>query len=205
MRYRDLYQVVSSWGGWLEGDVRHEGLAVLGDAVNGEQRFVHAGDQGDLGQFAAGEQPLVVSTQPGVAAYRGQGWHPQGGAQLGVADGGDSAAYRLPFARLFEGGDGADISGKRAAAAKVGGVADGSDDAGRGLGTVAIDGGEQAAHLMFVQFAVEVAVEIAQAATQGVEVIAGVADLQAIGGAVMLSDGARRAASMSWRARSRPT
>ncbi len=64
----------------------------------------------------------------------------------------------------------------------MGGVADGSDEtAGRGLGTDAIDGGEQAAHLMFaVQFAVEVAVEIAQAATQGVEVIAGVADLQAI-------------------------
>ena len=83
----------------LVGDVRHEGLAVLGDAVDGEQQFVHAGDQGDLGQLAAGEQPLVVRSQPGVAAYRAECWHPQGGAQLGVADGGDGAARvvcRLP-------------------------------------------------------------------------------------------------------------
>ena len=100
------------------------------------------------------------------------------------------AAYGLPFARLFEGGDGADISGERAAAAEVGGVADCGDDAGGGLGADAVDGGEQPADLVLAQFAVEVAVEIAQAAAQGVEVIAGVADLQAIGGAVVLSDGA---------------
>ena len=58
------------------------------------------------------------------------------------------------------------------------------------MGTDAVDGGEQPAHLVLAQFAVEVAIELAQAAAQGVEVIAGVADLQAIGGAVMLSDGA---------------
>ena len=99
-----------------------------------------------------------------------------------------SATHRLPFARLFEGGDGADISGERAAAAEVGGVADRGDDAGRGLGADAVDGGKQPADLVLAQFAVEVSVEIAQAVAQGVEVIAGVADLQAIGGAMVLSD-----------------
>jgi hypothetical protein len=163
MRYRDLYHAGCSWCCLLDGDVWHEGLAVLGDAVDDEQQFVHAGDQGDLGQLAGGEQPLVVRAQPGIAAHRAQCWHPHGGAQLGVADGGDGAADRLPFARLFEGGDGADISGERAAAAEVGGVADGGDDAGRGLGTDAVDGGEQLADLVLAQFAVEVAVEIAQA------------------------------------------
>ena len=96
----------------------------------------------------------------------------------------------MPFAGLFEGGDGADISGERAAAAEVGGVADRGDDAGRGLGADAVDGGEQPADLVLAQSAVEIAVELAQAAAQDVEVIAGVADLQAIGGAVVLSDGA---------------
>ena len=56
------------------GEVWHEGLAMLGHAVDGEQQFVHAGDQGDLGQLAAGAQPLVVRTQPWVAAHGGRGW-----------------------------------------------------------------------------------------------------------------------------------
>ena len=70
-------------------EVWHEGPAVLGDAVDGEQQFVHAGEHGNLGQLAAGDHALVVRTQPRIAAYGGQGGHPQGGAQLGVADGGD--------------------------------------------------------------------------------------------------------------------
>ena len=158
-------------------------------AVDGEQQFVHAGEQGDLGQLAAGDAGAGSGhAAMGCCVRRSRVGIHRAARKLGVADGGEGAAYRLPFARLFEGGDGADIGGERAAAAEVGGVADVGDDASRGLGADAVDGGEQAADLVLAQFAVEVAIEIAQAAAQGVEVIAGVTDLQAIGSAVMLSD-----------------
>ena len=55
MRYRDL----QSSGFFMRGprwDYRDEGPAVLGDAVDGVEQFVHGGDQGELGQLAAGAQ-----------------------------------------------------------------------------------------------------------------------------------------------------
>jgi hypothetical protein len=175
-------------GGAFGAELGFEGLAMFGDAVDGEQQFVHAGDQGDFGQLAAGAQPLVMSAQPWVVAHGTERGHPQRGAQLGIADGGEASARSLPFARLLEAGDGTDISGERAGAAEVDRVADGTDDAGRHLRADAVDGSQHAADLMLAQLAVEVVIELAQAAAQQVEVLAGVAHLQAVRGPVMVAD-----------------
>jgi hypothetical protein len=51
MRYRVSCQGVSSYGSAFANE--HELPAVHGDAVDGEEQLVHAGDQGDLGQLAA--------------------------------------------------------------------------------------------------------------------------------------------------------
>ena len=94
------------------------------------------------------------------------------------------------LARLLEAWDDADVGRERAGGAEVGGIAQFGDQACGGGGADAVDGGQQAADLMFAQFAVDVAVEFAQAAAQEVEVLAEVTHLDAISGAVVLADGA---------------
>src|SRR2546427_264968 len=86
------------------------------------------------------------------------------------------------------GSRGAECGGQRGGAAKGGGVADFGDDAGGGIRANTVNGGQQPPDLMLAQFAFDVPVELAQAAAQHVEVITGVTDLQAVGGAVMLPD-----------------
>ena len=160
MRYRDGCQAECSCSDARGG----EWTAMLGDAVNGEQQFVHARDQGDLGQLAARTQSLIVVAQPGIEAHRGQRRHPQRGTEAGVAEGSQ----------------------------------------GGGLGSDAVDSGEQAADFMATEFIFDVVVELAQSLAQRIEVLAGVADLDAIGGAVMLADGAAGGVDEGAR-RSRPT
>lgn len=66
MRYREVQQAVFSCARHLGGEFRFERPPMLGDAVDGEQQFVHAGEQRDLGPFAACEQVLVIGAQPRV-------------------------------------------------------------------------------------------------------------------------------------------
>lgn len=101
----------------------------------------------------------------------------------------------LPCARLAEARDGADERGERARAAEVGRVADPGQQAGGGLGPDARDRGEQLADVVGAEQALDVALDGAEAAAPEIEVLAGVADLQAIGLAVMLADRGRRGGS----------
>jgi len=40
-------------------------------AIHGDQELAHGGDQGDLGEFSAGDESLVVDAQPEVLS---DGW-----------------------------------------------------------------------------------------------------------------------------------
>ncbi len=100
------------------------------------------------------------------------------------------AVLRLPdWVRL---GNDADVGRKRGGGAEVGGVAEFGDQACGGVRADAIDGSEQLADLMLAQFAVDVAIELAQATAQDIEVLAGVTHLDAVRLGVMASDGVLR-------------
>ena len=60
MRYRDLCQAMSSCSRSFGSRPRHEGSAMFGDAVDGEQQLVHAGHERDLRQLAAGGLLLAL-------------------------------------------------------------------------------------------------------------------------------------------------
>src|SRR4029077_10949315 len=66
-------------------------------------------------------------------------------------------------------------------------IAGNGDDVGRSLRADAVDGGQQAADLMLAQFAFDVVVELTQPSAQDIEILAGVANLDAVGGAVVLT------------------
>ncbi len=132
--------------------------------------------------------PWVVRAQPRVEAHRGQRGHPQRGAEASVADGGGGGASAGAFAGLAECGDDADVGRRRAGGAEVGGIAEFGDEPGRSIGADAVDAGEQRADFVHAQGGVDVMVELAQAPTQGVEILAGIAHLHAVGCAVMVAD-----------------
>lgn len=87
MRYRHSEQAFFSGG-----KLWHEGLSGFGDGVDGDQELSHGGDESELGGLSLGAQAVVEGFEPRVSADGGKGWHPQGGAQAGVADGGDPGA-----------------------------------------------------------------------------------------------------------------
>ena len=187
MRYRDVCQAVSSCCSAL-GD---EGPAMFGDGIDSEQQFVHAGEQSDLGQLAARSKPLVMSAQPRVEAHRGQrGIH--NAARKRALPTGVRRAWRVLAYRIARVLERCRRKRQRGGVSEVGGIAEFGDQAGCGLRADAVDGGEQAANLVLAQFAFDVAVDIAQAVAQHVEVIAGIANLQAVGRAVMLANRAAR-------------
>src|SRR6185437_13053026 len=172
MRYRVLCQAVSSSYvcTWC-GEHRDERLAMLGNAVDGKEQLVHAGDERDLGQLAARTQPFVVRAKPRIAANRGERRHPKRRAQAGIADRRQRSASRLPFSRMTQARDGADVGRERSRAVEVGRVADRGDDARGGVRTDPIDGRKKPADLVFAQLAFDVAIDLAQAAAQDGKVI----------------------------------
>ena len=107
MRYRDLCQGIFSLRRPGRSELRYEGAPMLGDAVHGEEQFVHARDEGDLGQLAARTQAFVVRPQPWVVAHRAEGRHPQCSTQGRIADRGQRRAGRLTFAGVAQARDGA--------------------------------------------------------------------------------------------------
>ena len=87
MRYRDLCQGVSSCRSARGSESGIERSAMFRHGVDGEQQFVHAGHERNLGQFATREQALVMGAQPWVVANGAQCRHPQGGTKSGIAEG----------------------------------------------------------------------------------------------------------------------
>src|SRR5512147_1505840 len=82
----------------------NEGLAVAHDGEDGTQQLAQGDDQGDLGQLATADQAIVEGLEPGIATYRAEQRHPQGGAQAGVADRAEAGSLAAALARLLETG-----------------------------------------------------------------------------------------------------
>jgi hypothetical protein len=173
--------------------VRYEWPPVLGDAVDGDEQFAHRGNDCDLPQLAASDQALVVDAQPRIETDSTEGGHPELGAQASVPQRMQAGALALTFAGLSEARHGADEGRECAGATEVRGVADSRDEAGRGLRPDPWDGREELADIVGVQQALDITFHGAEAAAPEVEIFAGVADLQAIGLTVVLTDrGCRR-------------
>ena len=92
------------------------------------------------------------------------------------------------FAGLLEAGDDADIGGEGAGAVEERGVADGGDDAGGRLRPDSLDRGQQFANLVGVEQVFDVALDLGQAASPEIEVLADVACLQGVGRSMVLAD-----------------
>ena len=96
------------------------------------------------------------------------------------------------FAGVPEARDDADIGGEGVGAPEAGRVADGGDDPRGRLRADPFDGGQQLADLVGVEQVLDVALDVVQAPSPQVEILADVARLQRVGRAVMLADGAPR-------------
>src|SRR5512132_336364 len=134
----------------------NEGLAVAHDGEDGTQQLAQGGDQGDLGQLATADQAIVEGLEPGIATYRAEQRHPQGGAQAGVADRAEAGSLAAAFARLLETGHHTDVGGERRRIGEAAEIAEFGDEADRGVGADARDRGEQRADLVFFELAADV-------------------------------------------------
>src|SRR5512132_3288021 len=112
----------------------NEGLAVAHDGEDGTQQLAQGGDQGDLGQLATADQAIVECLEPGIATYRAEQRHPQGGAQAGVADRAEAGSLAAAFARLLETGHHTDVGGERRRIGEAAEIAEFGDEADRGVG-----------------------------------------------------------------------
>src|SRR5512132_3401955 len=102
----------------------------------------------------------------------------------GLAVAHDGAA----FARLLETGHHTDVGGERRRIGEAAEIAEFGDEADHGVGADARDRGEQRADLVFFELAADVVVQFPDASAQQVQVLAGVADLDAVGGTMMVAD-----------------
>ena len=94
-----------------------------------------------------------------------------------------------PGDRLWRWHD-ADVGCERRGVPEARGVAHSGDDAGGRLRANALDGHQQLAHLVGIEQAVDVVLDLGQALTPKVEILADVARLQPVGWAVILADAA---------------
>lgn len=203
MRYRHVEQAIFVGAAGPVGCVMYglrrprllcadlERLAVFCDAVDRVQQFAHGGDEGKLGWFSGGAQAFIEGAQPGIAAHGAEHRHPERHAQTGIAERADGGARAGTLAGLLEAGDDADIGREGGGAAEAGGVADGGDDTGGRLRSDPLDGGQQLADLVGVeQVFFDVALDVGQAPSPQIEVLADMAGLQRVGRSVVLADGA---------------
>ena len=87
LRYRQLGQALFSRPRLLSEQVRDEGTAMRGDAVDGVKQLPHRGDQRDLWELATRDETIVVRAKPRVVSHGHEDGHPELGAEVGVADG----------------------------------------------------------------------------------------------------------------------
>ena len=174
--------------GRCRAEAWHERLTVAHDGEDGAEQFAQSGDQGDLGQLAAADQAIVEGLEPRIATYSREQRHPQGGAQAGVADRTEAGPLAAALARLLEAGHDADIGGQRRGIAETAEIAEFGDEPSGGVGADAFDRGEERADLVIIELAGDVAVQFPDASAQQVQVLAGVADLDAVGGTMMVAD-----------------
>jgi hypothetical protein len=99
--------------------VRHEGFAMSRHAPDGGQQLAHRRDHRDLAGFARGPKPLIVLTQPRIAADGAENHHPERLAQSSVPERDCWTAGEALLARLSQPRRNADIARDRASAAKA--------------------------------------------------------------------------------------
>ena len=162
---------------------------MFGDAVDGVEELAHSGDEGELGRLAGSAQAFVKGAQPGVASHGAEHGLPERHAQPGIPEWGDGRARAGALAGMLEAGDDANIGGEGCRRFEAGGIADCCDDAGGGLRPDAVDGGQQAADLVGIEQILDVALDLGQATTPQVEILADVPGLEHVGGAMVLADG----------------
>ena len=170
------------------GEVGCEWPAVLGDAVDGVQQLAHGGNEGELGRLAGGTQAFVEGAQPRVAAHGAKHRHPQRHAQTRIAEWRDGGADRGALAGLAQPRHHTDIGGEGCGTGEVGWIADCGDDACNRLRADAVDGEQQLADRMRVEQVLDVVLDLGEAASPQIQILADVTRLQRIGGTVVVAD-----------------
>lgn len=180
-----------SLGSYDGRDSKLEGLARASDAHHRGEELSHGCDEGELLRLAPGDEAFIEAAQPDVLAHCLEGWHPELGPQLDVADAADGASLRRALARVIDRRGNADVRGERSGVAE-GVQVDLRDHACGGVGADAVDAGQELADLVLLETALDVVVERLDARSKGRNVLTSVARLEPVGRPVVAPHGALR-------------